>query len=327
MSPAFIDTYAPSTFRAADCSNAVFIHNPVATRKAETPQAIASMQRACGEFGLELAIAETSPEVQGNIEMLQATADEKSLVIVRAGDGGLNKVLSAMRAAELQNPVLAQAGGRKNDVVKQLFGRAYRKHPDNALRDSVVSTIYPIELAISHADGSKEQFDAFGYASKGVTDDVARTAGSKEWREKQVGKGMRATFVAEGTMAIRSLLRAVPYQLAIAGEKPEEVIDFILGNGSSMAGNMDLGQNLFEPGFRKIIVKSKLGGWATTAATLVHIPVGKKVSSEDHLVFTAAGGTDHLQIDGDIVNLRGPATVRARVAPTGINMLTSPHKR
>ena len=310
----------------------VFAHNPGATLAHQTPHALDKLERAGERHGLAVNAIETSPHLADNIAALQETVTPDTLLAIRTGDGGLGKMLQAMRAAELDNPVLAMKGGRKNDIVRQLFNRHYRAHPDQALEVARVHEVRPILATMQLEDGGTITEDAWGYISAGITGDVAAHVNSKPYKEARKGDTPTQHFVAERMLAAKRFIGGKPFLTIDSHDHVRKVVDIIASNGSLMAGTMHLPEDMLTPGFGLLEIRNKLKGAVILGALMAHIPAGEHIGPEEAVRFALdphKGSEIHVQVNGEDVRLLGRTVLQLEVAPSGVNMLAtnSPRRR
>lgn len=315
---------APQPFSLGVFSQLLIFHNPASRRAEETPSILSELQWNQTNHGLDVSKPEkTSPHLGENIDMVRGTVAPHTIIGIRAGDGGTSQMLAAIRAAKLDNPVFLLPGGTKNDIWSNAFARKYEGAPTAALLNATRRLARPILAEVTTDKGSR-LFDAYGYASTGVSSQVAAHMNSQAYRSSRIHRMPGGTFAAERLITARDFLRGAAFTASQDGSNPTHYVDIIASNANRMAGQLHLPSDLFEPSFQLITPRNKLAGLVMTAAMLSNRNIGKSVDAGSSVtvdILPADG--QYLQVDGEEHPLTGLTTLHLSQAPTGVNVLTA----
>lgn len=318
-----LDETALSPFSPEEYNHLLFIHNEWSTRAAGTAAIIEQLTSSGIAQRLEIQIETTNRVLSDNARILADSANERTLIAVRAGDGGVSAILNAIRATGTENPVLVMAGGHKNDFVHQLFDPYYIDHPEAALAASSICSVRPIRVLVEPDEGDPISLDAFCYASVGVTGTVSKRVNDPVFKKSRVRQLPGGTYLAEHAAIFNALLRAPSFTISHDKDsQPREAIELLAANGNRMGGELRPDANLLVPGFRLVEVTGKLGGLSVLAAFKSGRSVGKFIQ-EGNVRFRVVGDERTiLEVDGEYKAI-GCAVIQLSTAPSGVNVLTS----
>ncbi len=298
--------------------------NPYGSRADVDLEPLDALKATAAAYECDTFEHHTSQHLQENINALQEHVTAGSLVVVRAGDGGVSGMLSAMRAAQLENPVLVMPGGNKNDIATALQTPELLEHPEGALL-CPVCTVRPIVVSFGPEGEEPITLDAYGYASVGISGLVAARVNDPNYRQSRLHHLPGGRWLAEGWLAARTFVQAKPFTITGSDGESQPTLDLILANGNQMAGNLHPAANLLEPGLRLIHARRKLGALATIGNMMLGRPTGEAVDADERrelILNIPTGRETYLQVDGEQHRLVGRVVLSFQVAPTGVNVLS-----
>jgi diacylglycerol kinase family enzyme len=309
----------------------VVFRNPKSSHANSGLEPLQALEAAGLAHKLEVIERETSPYRRANINALHEAVTADSLIVVRAGDGGLSGMLSAVRAAGLENSVLALPGGNKNDIATSLRTGQLLKNPDNTLLHARPHYVRPILIRYGYEDEELTTLDAYGYASVGISSQVALQMNGSDYRNSPLLKMPGGRYLLERLMTTRTFASAQPLRVEYPDGRTRSTLDIIAANTDHMAGSLHPRAQLEAADFRLITARRKLGALAVLGGMMLSAPVGETVTSDEQrrFVLTIPHGEDvYLQADGEQHRLTGDrqrlavrVILELSMAPTGVNML------
>jgi len=304
----------------------VIFRNPNSRRANEGLEPLHKLQAAGASYGLEIATHDTSPHSAENIAALQTHVTPGSLIVVRAGDGGLSAMLGAVRAAKLENSVLVLPGGNKNDIATSLNIAALLKDPDDALLRAHPQAVKPIEVSFGPEDGELTVMDSYDNTSAGrISSHIAAAVNDPRYRNSAFLRVPGGRYLLERLVTARTFAGARPLDVEHPDGVVRPTLDIIAANASRMAGSLRPRADLLEQNFRLITVQRRLGALAVAGGMMLGAPVGETVEADERRSFVLDIPEDQpasIQVDGEEHSLPvGRVTVNFALANTGVNLL------
>jgi diacylglycerol kinase family enzyme len=309
----------------------VIFRNPHSTR-AGGGGLLDALESTGQGYGLDVVTCDTSPHLGGSVADLERHIAADSLIVAETGDGGLGMLLNSVRAAGLQNAVLAVPKGGKNDIATSLGAQQLLKDPVEALVRARPRLVRPIEVSFGYEDEALTTIDAYGYASVGISSQVAARINQSSYRNSPLLKVPGGRYLLERFTTARTFADTDPLFVEYPDGVTRPTLDVIAANTSRMAGSLRPRADILENNFRLITAKRRLGALAVLSGMMLGAPVGETVEPDERrrFTFTIPQGTEaYLQIDGEQHRLTGDrqrlavrVIVELAMASTGVNMLS-----
>ncbi len=290
--------------------------------------------------GIILTAEESSPTIEGTIEVLKKLVPNGGLVEVLAGDGTFHNVVNAIHEGNLANITLTTVtGGGANDTAKQLHSESWYRRNPSGLLVSEEKKQRPLELRASHEtikEGDKRRLlRAVSYITiAGYTAGVTDGFSTPEFYEKVAGLSPRAKIFEQAKVGWELIGKTALFKIMKEDEEPDNKLysDLIFNNGSRMAKFTRFGGNdLFAPRYGMIETENKIN-LAKLVKTSGMLAIGAypKFSYDQSQTFTieALEADDFvIQADGEVHRFPNGTkfTLSAAKEEDALTLLTSAH--
>ncbi|MGH7195312.1 MAG: diacylglycerol/lipid kinase family protein [Candidatus Saccharimonadales bacterium] len=300
----------------------IILTNPASRRGDQAVQAVAQLRAADSLQHMDITEAQTSPNIEGNMALLEAL-DAKAVIVVYGGDGAASDVANAAQELELENPLLILPGGGKNDLAYQLNESWSLRNPVRALTNGRVAALRPIDVRVSDNNTGLDIYarHALAYFSFGASAEINHQVNHPDYRKQNFHvPGQR--WLAERAIAYRAIRNARPFMLSRDDQAPEPAIDGMAINGKRMYGTLHPKADLLEPAFRFVPSSNRPRALGHVASMMAGLSLGDRLEPDDKLNLTVFGNHLWVQSDGESEALPDDCRIELSLAAHGLTVVT-----
>lgn len=281
-----------------DIEHIAFFYNPKSYRAEGWESDFTSLDNYGRSAGLAVTPHTTHQDFEAMVEAVKGAVFANSLVAIRAGDGGVNWVVKALRAAALSDrPLQIIPGGNANDIAHVLLpGKAFR-NPPHALRTGQLRNFHPLAITVEHA-GETIDTTALGYWGIGSTGEVSAVLNTQAYRERQKERGAFGAYIAENLQVVRTILGGSEFELETPSYQGR-ASEFLVSNIPLMAKKLRPVVDPLTPQYRVLTRRSTASVFGSIPLLLTHLPQGHLQEVGSAHTITARGPNLVIQTDGE----------------------------
>jgi len=263
---------------------------------------------------IPVEVHETSPDLEGNKQIVHGLGLQKGDVLFSLGGDGTNRILvhslldtySALDKP-IPAPLCPYRGGNSGDIVRGAHGRS-APNIATILKSGRIIPAHAINIHVTQPEGTSSEDLALSYASLGWSAEGAGLLADNKRRgiHPNVGnfKVVMAAFFSGTSFKAQN------------AENEFEAGDYVIANGGSMAKGLMKFPDKYHWDRKIRVVQTAPTATArlgNIAAMAFNVQIGKNSTSETLILHSLT----HMQVDGEPpVSLPGGTTIEFSLSPT-----------
>jgi diacylglycerol kinase family enzyme len=228
--------------QAAPWEHILVLRNPYSSNQASIARHLKQLVKYSlrRKNGPEIEITKTEPDLTGNIELLRAKAQPKSLIDVCGGDGTFNLAARALLETRTAEAITTRGGGNANNHANMLHDALTQAHAPWFLETGMKAGLTPLKITAEHPnlapDDERRELLPTAYFSIGFTAVMAEQFNAESWRKQTANMSRTQRLLMESAATWRNYRQANTFTLYDHDEEsPRDLTELCFPNGRLMA--------------------------------------------------------------------------------------------